>query len=73
METLFEEQGTIETNKTCNTCKHRQRWNVGSDKGPERIMQYCGAIKSNRTNNGLQKIKCKNKACGLYKEAVNSA
>jgi hypothetical protein len=30
------------------------------------VFQYCGKRKSNRTNNGLMKIKCKNKACLLH-------
>lgn len=32
------------------------------------VFQYCGIQKSNRTNNGLKKIKCKDKACRMYKE-----
>lgn len=47
---------------TCNTCDHRQRWECNS-----KTIQYCGARKSNRTENGLLKIKCKNPACSLYK------
>jgi hypothetical protein len=47
--------------KTCFTCSHRERWECGG-----RIIQYCGAIKSNRTENGKLKIKCKKPACGLY-------
>ena len=49
--------------KTCNTCEHRQRWQCNS-----KIIQYCGARKSNRTDNGLLKIKCKDQACPLYEE-----
>lgn len=49
--------------KTCMSCSHRQRWECGS-----KIIQYCGAIKSNRTFNGLKKIKCKDSACDLYNE-----
>ena len=47
---------------TCNTCENRQRWRCGG-----RIIQYCGVRKSNRTANGLLKIKCKTKACIQYK------
>ncbi len=47
---------------TCNTCHHRQRWQCNS-----KVFQYCGIRKSNRTSNGLLKIKCKDKACQLYK------
>jgi len=49
--------------KTCNSCEHRQRHQCGGS-----IIQYCGVRKSNRTYNGQLKIKCKDKACILYKE-----
>ena len=48
---------------TCRTCKNRQRWECG-----DRIIQYCGVRKSNRTFNHLLKIKVTNEACLLYKE-----
>ena len=54
-------------NKTCNTCEHRQRWECNS-----KIIQYCGVRKSNRTQNGLLKIKCKDKACSLYNEYLTT-
>ena len=47
---------------TCNSCEHRQRWQCNS-----KVFQYCGVRKSNRTENGLLKIKCKDAACPLYK------
>lgn len=47
---------------TCNSCEHRQRWQCNS-----KVFQYCGVRKSNRTENGLLKIKCKDAACSLYK------
>jgi hypothetical protein len=47
----------------CRTCVHRQRWEANS-----KIIQYCSARKSNRTANGLLKIKCKNCACELYEK-----
>ena len=50
---------------TCKTCEHRQRWQCNS-----KVFQYCGVRKSNRTGNGLLKIKCKTKACSLYKKEV---
>jgi len=50
------------TGHTCNDCQHRQRWQCGG-----RVIQYCGVRKSNRTDNGLLKIKCKDPACHLYK------
>jgi len=46
---------------TCNSCEHRQRWKCNS-----KVFQYCGVRNSNRTHNGLLKIKCKNGACSLY-------
>lgn len=52
-------------NSTCLTCKHRESWNIGIEK---RYVQYCGAIKSKRTNNGKLKIRAKNPACELYQE-----
>lgn len=55
----------IETKEglTCRSCEHRQRWECNS-----KIIQYCGVRKSNRTDNGLLKIKCKDQACVKYKE-----
>ena len=46
---------------TCNGCEHRQRHQCNS-----KVFQYCGVRKSNRTDNGLLKIKCKTVACPLY-------
>jgi hypothetical protein len=53
---------------TCNSCEHRQRWECNS-----KVFQYCGVRKSNRTNNGLLKIKCKDAACPLYKPTAPTA
>jgi len=64
MEELFEiDPIKIEINKTCGDCEHRQRWECNS-----KVFQYCGVRKSNRTNNGLLKIKCKDDACLQFKE-----
>jgi hypothetical protein len=60
---LFEIADKKTSEKTCRTCAHRQRWEMNS-----KIIQYCSVRKSNRTTNGLLKIKCKNKACELYEE-----
>ena len=68
MENLFDHFGVgisenpPGTSDTCNTCEHRQRWKCNS-----KVIQYYGIRTSNRTDNGLLKIKCKNKACELYK------
>ena len=51
---------------TCNTCEHRERWHCGNS-----IIQYCGVRKSNLTNNGKLKIKCKDAACSQYKKIIN--
>jgi len=62
MEKLFEiEQQIPEIKNTCMDCEHRQRWECNS-----KVFQYCGIRKSNRTNNGLLKIKCKDDACLLF-------
>jgi hypothetical protein len=53
----------VDDSLTCKTCEHRQRWQCNS-----KVFQYCGVRKSNRTENRLLKIKCKTKACELYKE-----
>ena len=49
--------------ETCNNCEHRQRWECNS-----KVFQYCGIRKSNRTDNGLLKIKCKTEACDKFKQ-----
>ena len=65
--TLFEEQDENEgkTIKTCRQCKNRQRW---MEDHSTKVSQYCRVIKSNRTSNGLKKIKVTNKACALFEE-----
>lgn len=52
---------TVDTERTCRECEHRQRWKCNS-----KVFQYCGKRKSNRTSNGQLKIKCKDKACELF-------
>ena len=59
-QTIFNYQSPNEW-LTCKSCKHRQIWECNS-----KIFQYCGVRKSNRTYNGLLKIKCKDHACGSY-------
>lgn len=56
-------QDEIKSTKFCRTCAHRQRWECNS-----KVIQYCGKRKSNRTFNGLLKIKVTNNACELYEE-----
>ena len=50
---------------TCLSCVNRQRWECNS-----KVFQYCGIRKSKRTSNGLLKIKCKTRACGLYEKVT---
>jgi len=47
---------------TCRHCEHRQRHQCGGS-----IIQYCGVRKSNRTENGLLKIKVTDDACIAFK------
>ena len=61
MAELFDFEKII-PDKFCRTCVHRERHQCGS-----MVIQYCGARKSNRTDNGKLKIKCKTIACNLYK------
>lgn len=51
------------TNFKCRNCEHIQAWRCNS-----KVFQYCGIRKSNRTSNGLLKVKCKNPACNLFKQ-----
>ena len=52
---------------TCKNCKHRQPWQCGL-----RVIQYCGIRRSNRTNNGLLKIRCKDGACKMFEKEDNN-
>lgn len=52
---------------TCRTCRHRERWQCGG-----KIIQYCGKIRSSRTDNGLKKIKVSNPACSQYVETAQN-
>ncbi len=67
MNTLFDIDPIepISPDKFCRTCQHRERRSCNS-----KIIQYCGIRKSNRTDNGQLKIKCKTVACSFYKEDV---
>jgi len=59
---LSDEVSVFNDRPTCKTCENRQRWECNS-----KVFQYCAVRKSNRTDNGLLKIKCKDLACELYK------
>ena len=61
MKTLFEVSPKL-PDKTCLHCVNRQRHQKGGS-----IIQYCGVRKSNRTENGLLKIRAKNPACEQFK------
>lgn len=64
MDSLFPDFPTERPTIFCRSCKHRQRWQCGGS-----IIQYCGIRKSNRTFNGLMKIKVTNPACAAYEES----
>lgn len=63
MELFDTDEHKVNKGKTCRTCKHRQRWQCNS-----KVIQYCGIRTSNRTDNGLLKIKAKDNACVMYEE-----
>jgi hypothetical protein len=42
----------------CRHCEHAEAWQCNS-----KVFHYCRARKSNRTDNGLLKIKLKDQAC----------
>lgn len=48
---------------TCGSCAHRERHQCGGS-----VIQYCGVRKSNRTDNGLLKIKVTDPACALFEK-----
>lgn len=64
MDKLFDIAPTY-PDKFCRTCEHRERHQCGS-----KVIQYCAIVKSNRTDNGKLKIKCKTPACLQYKEEL---
>lgn len=66
MNALFEIKPKF-PDKTCLHCENRQRHEKGGS-----IIQYCAVRKSNRTENGLLKIKAKNPACEQF-ETINSS
>ena len=73
METLFdippiEKPQPNPNGNTCRQCYHRQGWQCGG-----RVIQYCHARHSNRTDNGLLKIKVTNPACVLFKDKDEAA
>jgi hypothetical protein len=49
------------TGRRCNECRHGQGWVCGS-----KIIWYCWRRKSNRTDNGLLKIKARQAACEVF-------
>lgn len=51
---------------TCRTCKHIERWACGGS-----YFFYCNKRKSNKTGNGLLKVRCKDEACALYDKEEN--
>lgn len=66
MESLFPIDKNI-AKQTCRDCIHRQRWECGS-----MIISYCEITRSNRTQNGLKKIKASSPACDYYKKEIKT-
>lgn len=68
MQSLFpdDEIEVVKPIKFCRSCQHRQHWQCGGS-----IIQYCGVRKSNRTFNGLMKVKAKFPACAAYKPKID--
>lgn len=55
------------TNKeTCKNCINRERWRAAYG---DKVFQYCRATRSNRTKNGLLKIKLKTPACSKFEKS----
>lgn len=54
------------TKETCRSCKHRERHQCGNS-----IIQYCGILNSNRTQNKQLKVKCIYPACEHWKGIDN--
>lgn len=50
-------------NDHCRQCYWAQAWECGA-----KVFYYCGKRKSNRTDNGLKKIKLKDLACLLFEK-----
>jgi hypothetical protein len=50
-----------EKKEKCGWCAHIQRWECG-----RKFFYYCGIQKSNRTENGLLKVKYKSTACDMF-------
>jgi len=47
--------------RRCKHCKHIEKWACGGS-----FFFYCGISRSNRTKNGLAKVKCNSPACGAF-------
>jgi len=47
--------------KRCKYCKHIEKWACGGS-----FFYYCGISTSNRTKNGLAKVKCNKPSCGAF-------
>lgn len=65
---LFTSEQTRIEDRTCKTCKHRQRW--GFEYGTK-VTQHCSLQADNRNRTGFKTIKAKNPACYRYEEVKN--
>jgi hypothetical protein len=71
---LFEESPAAPAparREKCGQCEHIQRWRNENVSESHQINFYCGIRKSRRTENGLQKVKCKNTACDFFLSAAD--
>lgn len=63
MAELFPEFDKKTRVNTCRDCGHREVWTYTN-----MIISYCNARPSNRTANGMEKVRAKDPACHRYEE-----
>jgi len=65
MDLFREDQLPAPETRRCSDCKHAWRWQCGS-----KVICYCRARSSNRTENGLHKTKWRAAACSRFEAAT---
>lgn len=55
-------------NKTCRSCKHRERWALSD--WSSKVVQCCNLQPSKRSNSGYKTIKVTDKACENYESIL---
>lgn len=63
---LLQEEGLVQNQETCRTCKHRLRFALNDHS--TKIIQCCELQPSKRSNSGYKTIKVTDKACQLYEK-----